>query len=189
MWTRRAALGVALLLCLPIAAAQPRRVMSLNLCADQLAMALLPPERIVSITWLSRTEGDPALRSLAMRLPANHGGAEEVLHARPDLVIAGRYTTAATRQLLRRTGVPLLEIDAVNDWEGIRRVTREVAAARGESGRGEAWLAAMEADLAASAASGSLPPLRVLGWGGAGVDVPGHGSTLKSILADACLSH
>jgi len=41
------------------AAATPQRVMSLNLCADQLLLALLPEQRIVSLSWLSQTEGDP----------------------------------------------------------------------------------------------------------------------------------
>ena len=32
----------------------PLRVMSLNQCADQIVLALLPPERITSVTWLNR---------------------------------------------------------------------------------------------------------------------------------------
>ena len=74
----------------PAPAAAPQRVLSLNLCTDQLLMALLPPQRIASITWLSRTEGDPALLDIARQLPVNHGSPEEVLAARPDLVLAGK---------------------------------------------------------------------------------------------------
>ncbi len=53
--------GLAMLLMLPVLAAaeaapRPRRIVSLNLCADQLVMALAPPEHIASITWLSRSE-------------------------------------------------------------------------------------------------------------------------------------
>ncbi len=82
--------------------------------------------------------------ALARRLPVNHGAAEEVLAARPDLVIAGLYTTSTTRSLLRRAKVPLIEIDSVQDWDGIRALTRRVAAALGESARGEALIADME---------------------------------------------
>jgi iron complex transport system substrate-binding protein len=159
--------------------------MSLNLCTDQLLMALLPPQRIASITWLSRTEGDPALLPLARRLPINHGSAEEVLAARPDLVLAGRYTTTTTRSLLRRAGIPVLEVDAASDWEGIRRITREVAAALGAESQGEQRLAAMDADLARLARTRPMNPVRVIGWGGTGEDVPGHDTLFNTILETA----
>ena len=167
------------------AAAPPQRVMSLNLCTDQLLMALLPPQRIASITWMSRTEGDPALLHLAQRLPINHGSAEEVLLAHPDLVLAGRYTTATTRSQLRRAGIPMLEVDAASDWEGIRRVTRAVAAAIGAESQAELQLAAMDADLAQLANSRLLDPVRVIGWGGTGADVPGRDTLFNTILETA----
>lgn len=159
--------------------------MSLNLCTDQLLMALVPPGRIVSISGLSRTEGDPAQRALAWRLPANRGSAEEVLRERPDLVLAGRFTTPATRALLQRVGVPLVEVDSAEDWEGIRRITREVARVLGAEARAEALLADMEADLAWLAARPRVNPPRVLGWSGTGDSVPGAGTLFDAIVTAA----
>ena len=177
--------GAGLLSLLPCAwAAPPQRVMSLNLCADQLLLALLPPQRIASLTWLSRSEGDPDLLSLARRVPANHGTAEEVLAARPDLVIAGAYTTSATRRLLAGAQTPLLLLQPVQDWDGIRAVTREVAAAVGEVARGEQLLAEMDATLAALAAVRPADPVRVIGWSG-GTDVPGRDTLFDAILTAA----
>jgi iron complex transport system substrate-binding protein len=163
----------------------PRRVLSLNLCADQLLLVLLPPERIASLTWLSRSEGDPDLAPLARRLPANHGSAEEVLAANPDLVIAGDFTTAATRRLLARTATPLVQLAAVTDWAGIRAVTRQVAAAVGEIARGEALLAEMDATLAQLERTRPARPVRVIGWGGGGSDVPGRDTLFDQILTAA----
>ena len=179
----------ALLLCVLLptwAAAQPlpQRVMSLNLCADQLLLALLPPQRIVSLTWLSSTEGDPQWLPVVRQLPSNHGSAEEVLAAHPDLVIAGAFTTSATRQLLQRTGTPLLQLQPAQDWEGIRRVTREVAAAVGEVARGEQLLAQMDATLLQLSRTQPLQPLRVIGWSG-GSDVPGRDTLFDAILSAA----
>jgi iron complex transport system substrate-binding protein len=159
----------------------PQRVMSLNLCTDQLLLALLTPERIASITWLSRTEGDPALLATARTIHANHGSAEEVLALRPDLVIAGRYTTARTRELLGRVGVPLLEVDPVTDWAGVRRVTRAVAAAVGAQLRAEQLIGKMDETLATLAARPARS-LRVIGWGGSGEDVPGRDTFFNTIL-------
>ena len=139
-------------------AASPQRVLSLNLCTDQLLMALLPPQRIASITWLSRTEGDPALQALARQLPINHGSPEEVLAARPDLVLAGKlhhrqYARAAASRgdCGPRSGCRL------PDWEGIRRVTLQVAAALGAEPRAHELLAAMDCR---SGATGARAPVR-----------------------------
>jgi iron complex transport system substrate-binding protein len=165
--------------------AAPVRIMSLNLCADQLLMALVPARRIVSITWLSHTEGDPVLRPIAQTIPGNRGSAEEVLALQPDLVVAGRYTTTATRQLLRQVGVPLLELDAVSDWQGVRRVTRELARAVGAAPRAEELLAQMDATLLRLQVQRMQSPLRVLGWGGSGTDVPGRDTLFNTILEAA----
>jgi iron complex transport system substrate-binding protein len=167
-----------------VAGTPPQRIVSLNLCTDQLLMALVPPQRIASITWLSRSEGDPELLALARRLPINRGGAEEVLAVRPDLVLAGRFTTTTTRQLLKRVGVRMIEVDAVQDWEGIRRITREVAQAVGEPVRGEALLADMDATLLRLAARRATP-LRAIGWSGAAEDVPGADTLFNTILETA----
>lgn len=179
---------VATLLFLVSVAAQagpPQRIVSLNFCTDQLLLALVPPERIASLTWLARTDGTAAERVLAAGLPVNRGGAEEVLAAQPDLVLAGRYTTATTRALLERSGLQMLEVDAANDWEGIRRVTRAVAAAVGEPARGEVLLARMDADLAQTAAVRALVPVRAIGWSGAAEDVPGADTLFNTILTTA----
>jgi iron complex transport system substrate-binding protein len=162
----------------------PQRIVSLNLCTDQLLMALVPADHIVSITWLSRTEGDPALLPLARKLPVNHGSAEEVLALRPDLVIAGRFTTSTTRALLKRVGVPLLEVDVASDWDAVRRTTREVAAAIGATARGEALLQEMDAKLHQLSQRRAMP-VRAIGWSGAGDDVPGADTLFNTILETA----
>ena len=54
---------------------KPRRVMSMNLCTDALVLSLLPPERIVSVTYLSRSSSNSALSSLAHKVGVNYGSA------------------------------------------------------------------------------------------------------------------
>ena len=165
------------------AAARPLRVMSLNACADQLVLALLPPSRITSVTWLSR---DPSLSIMvraAQRVAINHGSAEEVLRDHPDLVIAGAYATPATRAMLRTLRYPLLELDSADGFDDIRRDTRRVAAAVGETARGEALIARMDATLRRlSRATG--PPLRVAAWDGAGFSAQ-PGSMYDAVLRAA----
>jgi len=141
-------------------AAAPQRVMSLNLCTDQLLLDLLPPARITSITYLARSRNKAFHWAQAEQVPVNHGLAEEVLAQHPDLVLAGTYTTTAARMLLRQVGVAVLEVPTANNFEEIRRVTRQVADAVGEREAGEKLLASMDAtlrDLAASRPSEVIP--------------------------------
>ena len=130
---------------------KPMRVMSLNSCTDQLVLALLPPERIASVTWLARDPGGSLMAAEAGRVPVNHGLAEEVIRDKPDLVIASPFSTPALRAILKRLDYPMIEVGAANSFNDIRQLTRQVAAAVGEPERGEALIADMDAKLAALA--------------------------------------
>lgn len=165
------------------AAARPVRVMSISDCADQLVLALLPPAQIASVTWLARDPAVSVMTGAASRVPVNHGQAEEVLRDRPDLVIAGTFTTPATRALLKRLGFPLIELGPANSFEDIRRQTRAVAAAVGAKARGEALIAQMDGVLRRLAAH-PAPPLRVVAWGGSGFGAPA-GSMYEALLRAA----
>ncbi len=147
-----AALCVASMAALaPIAAkAGPQRVVSLNLCADQLALMLLPRDHIAGLTHLANDPGLSALWEQAGDIPRLKGLAEEVLPLKPDLVLAGAFTTRPTIAILRARGIPVLEIGLVNDFDGIRAQIRTVAAALDRTGRGEELVAEMDAKLAAA---------------------------------------
>lgn len=151
----------------PAGKAHPMRVMSMNQCTDQILLALLPPERIASVTWLSRNPDSSLMVDAARKVGVNHGLSEEVVRQRPDLVIAGSFTTPATRGLLRRLGYPMIEVDHPGSFEDIRKATRQIARAVGEEGRGEQLIARMDRILA-SLARDRGPPLRVAAWDGAG---------------------
>ncbi len=167
----------------PEPARKPMRVMSMNQCTDQLVLALLPPERIASVTWLSRDPGGSLMHEQARKVATNHGLAEEVVRQKPDLVVAGSYTTPATRGLLRRLGYPMIEVENADSFDGIRRITRQVAKAVGEEPRGEALIARMDRQLAALARDPG-PPLRVAAWDGAGFNAS-EGTLYNAVLEAA----
>jgi iron complex transport system substrate-binding protein len=161
------ALLVAAFLPGPGLAARPLQVMSINTCGDQLLLALLPPSQITSVTSLSRDASSSIMAAAAMRTGVNHGAVEEVIRDKPDLVIAGAYTTPATRLLLKQLRLPLVELQPADSFADIRRETRRIAAAVGASPRGEALIARMDAVLA-DLARHPGPPLRVAAWDGGG---------------------
>ncbi len=73
----------------------------------------------------------------------------------------------------------------VSDWEAIRRVTREVAAALGAGPRAEELLRQMDAQLAQLRGRRPAVPVRAIGWSGAADDVPGSDTMFNTILETA----
>src|SRR5687768_16724460 len=67
------------------AAVPPRRVVSLNLCADQLLLALADRDQILSLSPLVRDASISYLRANGAGLPVNAGKAEAVLFSGADL--------------------------------------------------------------------------------------------------------
>jgi iron complex transport system substrate-binding protein len=169
----------------PPAGRKPQRVMTMMVCADQYAMLMLPPSRISSITYVSR-EGSltPALDAEAARLPVNHGLAEEVLAQKPDLIVAGTFTTPATRRLVKEMHIPLIELDAAYSFADIRRQTRMLGEAFGEPARAEALIARMDAALEALRRTAPRRKIVAVAWS-AGGRVPAKRSVFNSILEAA----
>jgi iron complex transport system substrate-binding protein len=166
---------------IPAATKRPLRVMSMNQCTDQLVLQLLPPERITSVSWLSRDSTGSLMAREAARVEINHGLAEEVLDQKPDLVVAGSFTTPALRGMLKRLGYPMIEVEHASSFEDVRDITRQVAAAVGEVARGEALIARMDRQLV-DLARDPGPPIRVVAWDQTGF------SAGASTLYDAVLT-
>ncbi len=122
----------------------PQRVVSVNLCTDELLLSLAAPEQIASVTWLAQ---DPTLSwfaPAAQRFPANRGRAEEILLLQADLVLAGAYSAPATLALLRRLQIPVVQVATPTDWASMQAQIRQVARALGRAAAGERQLAQMQ---------------------------------------------
>lgn len=153
----------------------PARIMSLNICTDQLLLALAPESRVASVTFMAREPAPLKLWPQARHLPVNYGSAEEVLAAHPDLVLTGQFLPPLTRALLAKSGARVLEVPLAENFDQIRDVTKLVATAIGAQAKGEALLAQMDADLALAAAHRPARPVRVAEWGTGGQVLGGSG--------------
>ena len=186
--TRGAPLALALaLLCLVSrapAADGPQHVMSLSMCTDDLLLELLPPERIASVTYYSRDRANSYQWPQAAKVRVNWGTVEEVLAEKPDLVLAGTYTTPAARSLLKKLRWPLLEVPPAADFDEIRAVTRQVAHALQRDAVAESLIARMDSTLQELAASKPPQIIRVAAWG-EGRSIPGKGTLFDAILTAA----
>ncbi|MCH9809021.1 MAG: ABC transporter substrate-binding protein [Alphaproteobacteria bacterium] len=136
----------------------PQRIVSLNLCTDQLVMMLAGPERIAAISHLSI---DPALSVLsgqARRLPITYGQAEEVFLLKPDLIVAGSFHLNATVDILRRLGLKVEEFDSTNSFVDIRTNVRRMGVLLGEREKAEALITEMDRRLSKLDAERSQRP-------------------------------
>lgn len=143
------------------------RIASINLCADQLVLALAEPGQILSLGPYARDARLSYLAEAARAYPQNKGSAESVLAAQADLVIVGAYDNAQTRRLLSVSGAQLFTLPPWAGFEAGTRDIRALAAAIGQVEAGEALVARIEAARKA-AVSIAKPGTRalVLGRGG-----------------------
>jgi iron complex transport system substrate-binding protein len=165
---------------------RPARIVSLNMCTDELVLRLADPDRIASVTWLSQDPRNANMADAARLIPANHGLAEEVLGFHPDHVVAGAYTTRATVSLLGRVGIAAREFGVPRNLAEMKAQITEMADVLGEPARGQALLAEIERRLEALAARRVDRPLRAIVLRPSGFTV-GRGSLVDEILTRAGL--
>jgi iron complex transport system substrate-binding protein len=128
----------------PAWADAPSRIVSINLCADELLVALADRNQIAA---LSPYAVDPALSFVAKEAEAfrhDAAEAETVVDIDPDLVLAGRFTKRASREMLMRLGYRVVLLDAARSIDQSIAQIREVAALVGHPDRGEALVAEIE---------------------------------------------
>ena len=169
-------------------AADLPRVASINLCTDQLLVTLADPAQILGLSPYSR---DPA-RSWdpvkAAHFPKLSGEAEDVLILKPDVVVAGRFTKRATRELLKQKGLRVAEFDAARSLDDVKKQIRQMGELVQHPDRADAEIKRLDAAIAHAREVVSRKPYRVLalsrrGW------VSGGDSLTSSLLATAGLSN
>lgn len=180
-WTITA---VLLVFATQAAAAPPHRIMSLKVCTDELLLDLVPPARIASITFLSQEKASLQVWPQGARVPVNHGTAEEILTARPDLILTDPFVAPALRPILAKSGAKIVEVPPAENFAQIRDVVRLVAKAVGEEARGEALIVRMDATLRDLEAHKPAKRLTVMEWGGGGF-VPGRGGLFDAMVTAA----
>lgn len=180
------ALCIGLWATVAAAADAPRRVVSFNLCADQLVVALADPEQIAG---LSPYAADPALSVVADKArPFRQADwqAESTLLLEPDLVLTGPNDRAVTRRMLTSQGLRVVETGFVSDLASARRQIRALAGLLGHPERGETLIGDLErarARLAAAAPKTNRTAL-VVERGGY---TQGPSSLAATLLAEAGL--
>ncbi len=171
MTFRRAAdIGAAALAALvffgsPAWAAKPARIVSLNLCTDQLLLSLAPRENIAALSFLVADPISSAYTAEARGIKLLRGQAEEILPLKPDLVFAGLFTTPATIRILKRFGIPVVTVQAATNFATIERNINLVARAIGFPERGKKLIEKLRETLPPESGTHAKPrPIAALLW-------------------------
>ena len=151
----------------PTAAANPQRVASINLSADEVLSAILPPGRLVSVT---RWADDKGTSNVVGRIPPSvhrfvKADLEQLVALRPDLVVVSEYTDADFLRQLERSGLRFHRMQGISSIEGVRAAILDLGRVVGEDDSARRLVARFDATLAElrRRLAGAKPP-RVLYW-------------------------
>lgn len=182
--------SAALLALTPMAgaASEPTRIASINLCTDQLLIMLADPAQIVGLSPYARDPRMSWKAQDAARFPQLSGLAEDVLEAKPDLVLAGSFTKRATREFLKAQGLRVEEFMPARSIEDIKAQLRRMGDLVGHSDRAAAEIARIDAAVTRAHAAVARRPLRVLGVSRRGW-VPGSDTLTTALLTSVGLGN
>lgn len=149
--SRTIALGVALFSAtsFAVSADAPRRVVSMNLCTDQLAMLLADDGQLISVSHIAFDPLSSPMVAQAARYRKNHGQAEQIFAMQPDLVLAGIYSDPYSIGLLRRLGVEVVQFPMERTFDDIRANILKMGQILGQVDAARQMVAQFDTDLAA----------------------------------------
>lgn len=167
-------------------AAAPR-IVSMNICTDQMLLALADPAQIIGLSRFAR-DGRLGWVQGAQKFPVLSGGAEDILVLKPDVVTASQFDKRSTRELLKANGVNLIELPVPRSIGEVREQIREMGNIAGHPERAVAEIARLDAAIVEARKLAGIRHFRVLplsrrGW------VPGGDSFVGAILKEAGLTN
>lgn len=135
------------------------RVLSLNLCADPYLMAFAAPQQIIALTALSRDASLSPHAAAAQNFPVTDGQIENIIDLKPDLVIVSSWSDPIRNALIERLGFRLLTLDAAQNYDAARQEILALGEAIQRPAQARAYLAGLDAQMAALPALTNAPKI------------------------------
>ena len=159
------------------------RVFSMDQCADQYVLALVPREHIVGLSHRA-DDPDSYMAAAARGLPQRRASYEAVFAARPHVVVRYWGGDAKLVRALEQQGVRVITIRDAEGFDDVRSNVRQVSHALGRVAEGRGLIAHMDADLAGAAGAWAGREALYLTPGGF---TAGTGSLIDAMLRAAGL--
>ncbi len=117
-------------------AAAAKRIVSINLCADQFLLALADRKQILALSPSAHNSALSFYADKAKGIARIRDKTESVLTLKPDLVFASAYNKRQTINFLRRQGIPVFIIPPIGTFKDVREKILHVAKTIGQEARG-----------------------------------------------------
>ena len=163
----------------------PQRVISLDYCADQYVLQLVPRDRILALSPDATTKFS-YLRKNAEGLPQIRPNAEDILLQQPDLVVRLYGGGMGIRKLLNRAGIPLVQIGYANNIEDVRSVIADVSNKLGNPEEGQALITQIDRRLQTHNPAGAAKDVLYITPGGV---TAGPGTLIHDLITSAGLEN
>ena len=141
---KRQAVLAACLLCFCAGGSQaqavPKRVVSLNLCTDILALSLAEPSQLVSVSHIAADAVSSPVAEQAKTYHLNRSGLEEILSLKPDLVLASVYTAPHILAALEQSGIAVERFGYAQSFADITQQIAQMGQALGQQDKAEAQI-------------------------------------------------
>ncbi|WP_429028155.1 ABC transporter substrate-binding protein [Bradyrhizobium sp. I1.14.4] len=164
------------------------RIVSMNVCSDQLVLSLADPDQILGLSRFSRDAWQSWAAGQARNYPRLSGEAEDVLLLKPDIVVVSLFDKRATRDLLKANGLHLVEFTVPRTLDEVRDQIRAMGDVVQHPDRALAEIARLDAAIARARALASGHHYRVLPLERRGF-VSGDSSLVSSLLAATGLTN
>lgn len=139
----------------------PKRIVSFNLCADQLLLALADPGQIAGLSPYAVNPLLSVMTDKAASFPRLDWDAESVVNLAPDLVLGGP-SHRPIHAMLSAMGIRVVDVELIRNLADARRQAIEVGKLVGHPERGEALARQIEQAEARLSAVALKPPLTAL---------------------------
>lgn len=123
------------------------RIVSINLCTDQLLLLLAPTEQISSVSFMAANPIYSAYVDRVGDIPLNHARVEEIVAFEPDLILAYELSDHRLVALLRKLGYRVELLAAARSLDDVAAVIAHTAALLQQQAAGEQLLATMKRQL------------------------------------------
>ena len=96
------------------------KIVSMNLCTDQLVLLLADADQILSLSYLSHDERSSVYAEKATAFPTNRGLAEEIYILKPDITVTGTYSNWTASSMLEQLGMPVARFEPAYHFDDIK---------------------------------------------------------------------
>ena len=168
--------------CVPLAAeSKGDRIVSLDLCADQMVTGLVPPERIAAVSTEANMDA-AVIEAVSADTPRIRADAERVIAMRPTLVVRSYSGGPRFDRAMEKAGIPVITLPYADTIAATRKAIVDAGQKVGEPKAAAARLAQFDDDLGAPTTQ--YPALSAL-YLTPGNVTTGRGSLIEEMMRQA----